>query len=221
MMRHHSLLTAGVVFLLLAFATPSKADMIVRVGNLNLASGATGSVDVTISSPGGTDQLDMFGAEFRITTAGSTSLQLLDPPSDLQLFSKNYVFPLDDSTAASVGPPSGAISSMSSPNDTYIGGDGTWSRQGATVSTLGKLLVTLNVTAGTSNPPVVGDTFTISLVNSVNTFFWDPSGIGIPFSGNAGKVSIVPEPGTGVMLFGLAAILGLIARKRLRRHECP
>jgi hypothetical protein len=224
MMRRLTFLTASVFLLLLASTTPLQADLIVDIGSLNLAPGGTGSLDVTISGLTGAESLDIFGAEFRITTTGNSQLEFViaNPPTGArapQLLNAGYVFPLDNSTSALIGAPSGNISTVSTHNDTYIGGDGTLLGNGATVPTSEELPVTLDVTANTPSAPVAGDKFAISLVDSANTFFWDPSQTNISYSSTVGTVTITPEPSIAVMLFGLVGMVGLITHKRLRRNE--
>ena len=199
----------------LSLPAHGESILSISIGNLDLLPGGSGYVDVMIRSDTGTDSLDMFGVEFRITS-GSTMLEFVDPAPDPQLTDTSYLF--DGDSAAGTVPPAGSISSVVNTNDTYIGGDGTLSGSGVTVPTTDTLLARLQVTAATSAPPVVGDTFTISLISGGNTFFYDPSFGDITFDSTPGTVTITPEPGEAVMLLGLALMLGIAAifRKRTR-----
>jgi hypothetical protein len=191
----------------------------VDVGNLNLAVGQTGTVDVTIRSTG-SDVLDMFGGEFRIATMGGTQLEFVNPPTDTQLSDPGYLFN-GDSAAASVSPPSGNVLTNSTNNDTYIGGDGTLSGNGVTVPGSSTLLLHLLVTANTISPPQVGDTFQINLTSGAFTFFSGPGPNfdNIPASFSPGTVTItgaaVPEPASLLIwsLGGLATLSTLRGRR--------
>jgi hypothetical protein len=118
-----------------------------------------------------------------------------------------------------VGPP------LLPPHTTFIGGDSTNSFADVTVLTTDKLLARLQFTAMTSLPPVTGDTFTISLEPSVNTFFYDSFINPISFSSSPGTVTIgpaatvIPEPGS-LALFALGSVLLLAKRQgRTRKHR--
>jgi len=201
---------------LMTLARSAQAELVVTVGNLNLQPGATGSLDVFVRSTDGTDNLDTFNAELRIAASGGTRLEFVDPPIDAQLGDARYVFPLDNSFAAFLGAPSGMISASTplTPNDTYIGGDNTRLGLGVAVPANDKLLFTLAVTADTDAAPAVGDTFTVSLIDSDFTYFLKPidpeTGIlnYIPVTCVAGTVNIVPEQSTISLLvmgcFGMA-----------------
>jgi len=201
---------------LMMIARSAQAELVVTVGNLNLQPGATGSLDVFVRSTDGTDNLDTFSAELRIVASGGTRLEFVNPPIDAQLGDARYVFPLDNSFAAFLGAPSGMISASTllTPNDTYTGGDNTMLGQGVAVPTNDKLLFTLAITADTDAAPAVGDTFTVSLIDSDFTYFLKPidpeTGIlnYIPVTCVAGTVNIVPEQSTISLLvmgcFGMA-----------------
>ncbi|MHB1036437.1 MAG: hypothetical protein ACYC35_17025 [Pirellulales bacterium] len=218
------LLCVLVPALLVAGIYPVDAAIHVTVGDLALEPGAVGFVPVTITSDS-SDLLDMFGVEFRITTlSGSSRLEFVDPPADPQLTDANYVFLLTDSGAVSLLPvPAGAISSsvLLTPNDTYIGGDGTLSLSGVTVpdtsSTPWKLLVSLQVTADTSAPPQIGDRFEISLVDDpLFTYFLRPDFTEIVFTSAAGEVAIVPEP-LSCLIWGVGICAACLVGFRHRR----
>lgn len=211
----HLPLVAGLAgILLLALTSQGHAAIQITVGDLELYPGENGFVDVMIRSDTGTDLLDMFGLEFRITTGGSTRLEFVGPPSDPQLTDPGYVLFAD--SLAELAPPAGNVSTVSQLNDTYIGGDGTLFGTGVAVPTTDTLLASLEVTAATGNAPQVGDTFTVSLEPGLCTFFWDPFWMDIDFSSTSGSVSVIPEPGRVVAAFFLAIALGMIIQSTRR-----
>jgi hypothetical protein len=202
----------------------ARAALVITIGDATIAEGGTGFVDVLIHSDDvlDGDPLQNFGFEFRITTAEPTRLEFVNPQSDPQLTDPNYVF-FGDSLAEmiGVGPP------ILPPNTTFIGGDSTDSFADVTVLTTDKLLARLQLTAmmDLDLPPEVGDTFTISLEPSVNTFFNDSLINPISFSSTPGTVTIgpaatvVPEPGA-LALFALGSVLLLAKRQgRTRKHR--
>ncbi len=190
------LLGAGVV-VLFAACLPVQAALSINVGSTTIAPDGSGTVDVTITSTTGADLLDLFGAEFAISTGGTSSLLFLADPTDPQLSNTRYLF-YGNSVSASQG----EAGYVASPYTTYIGGDGTLTGAGVTVPlasaspSTDKLLVTLDIMANPGNLPQHGDTFTISLVQpSLNTFFWNPSQADIAFTTTAGTVTVLnPAP---------------------------
>jgi hypothetical protein len=211
---------------LLAGTTSADAALQITVGDLELLPGQTGFVDVMIRSDTGADLLNIFGLEFQITTSGSTRLEFVWVPSphvpgerdatDPHLNTPPYLLNLD--SLAEWFPPAGRISTTTTTNDTYIGGDGTIGMSGVPVLMADTLLTTLEVTAATAAPPVIGDTFTISLVPDFSTFFWDPDFLPIGFSSTSGTVTIVPEPSTFSIFLALGAV-GTIASIIRRRRS--
>jgi hypothetical protein len=215
-MPRHSLLYA---LLLSGLISQARADFIITVGNLTLAEGGAGSLDVNIRSTTGADLLDIFGAEFRITAASGRRLEFVNPPPDTQLNGPGYVFAGD--SVAATNPPAGIIGTTSTTRDTYTGGDGTLSGTGVTVSTTDELLVRLAVTAATSAQPLAGDTFLISLVSGPSTFFQDPSPLPIPFTRTPGMVTITPTAVPGPSGLVLSSIgLAILSALRHRRLAC-
>jgi hypothetical protein len=215
-MKRYASILAGIV--LVGLVSPVKADLIVSVADITLAPGGNGFVDVRIRSTAN-DTLDTFGVEFRITTFfGINRLEFVGPPSDTQLGDLDYIF-AGDSAAAMIGPPAGLISTMFMPNDTYVGGDGTFSGLGVTVPATDRLLVRLELTAATALAPKAGDIFTISLVSSPNTFFRDSGFSEIDFVSSpgtvtiAGAAAIVPEP-SSLTLLAMGGFSFLIGRRR-------
>jgi hypothetical protein len=201
-MSHKNLILALLITLVLT--CPVWADLMVTVGNLDLAPGETGSIDVTIAGDG--DLLQTCGFEFRIQTAGATRLEFVDPQPYGYLEDADYVFVSD--TFAWKYPPVGAVSETTVPGDTFIGGDMTLSIPDVIV-TDSKLMARLQVTSDTTLPPEAGDSFTISLEPSSSSYF---SGSGVPnilYTATTGTVNIVPEPGTMALLVITSAFMTL------------
>jgi len=203
----------------LALATHSHAAIQVTLGDLELQPGETGLVDVLIRSTDGSDVLDMFGVEFLITTSGSTRLEFVDPQSDSQLTDPEYIL-AGDSLNAIFAVPAGSVLTLAEQNDWYIGGDGTLTGFGVAVPTTDSLLTRLKVTAATSNAPILGDAFTISLQPGPSTFFYDPLFTPLDATSVSGNVTIgaVPEP-TSFLVWSLLGLtcLGVTYRQRRKR----
>jgi hypothetical protein len=191
---------------LACFVHCAEADLLVSIDSANLTPGSSATVDVLVASdePLG-EALGLFGYEFRISGVGPTRLDFVDPQSDLQLLDPNYVF-AGDSLAAAF-PPVGIVDTTVLPNDTFVGGDSTFSGGSVTVDATNRLLARLEITAATALPPVVGDTFSIELIAESLTLFQDDSFNDLDFSSTPGTVTIVPEPSSAVLcLAGLFAV---------------
>ncbi|HUT94315.1 MAG TPA: hypothetical protein VMY37_32950 [Thermoguttaceae bacterium] len=223
------LLPLAAALCLAALAPTADAALHVDVGDLALVPGETGYLDVTISSDSG-DLLDIFGVEFRISTSGTTRLEFVDPPPDPQLADPAYIFFGD--SLAEFFPPAGAVSTTSTANDTYIGGDGTILMLGHAVpSSPGAILAQLQVTSATGAPPLVGDTFAISVestfspisANGSTTFFLDPVFSELTYESDPGTVTMVPEPGMAVVFAVLGALgaVGLAVGRYRRGSALP
>lgn len=216
-MPRQSLLTALIVTL--GMLNTSRADFVVTIQDAQIEPGSSGFVDVLIGSdaPLG-DPLNFFNFEFRISTAGVTHLEFMSPQPDPQLTDPGYVF-FGDSLAQNASLPVGNVFTVVTPNDTFIGGD-TKDSPGDVLVTNNKLLARLEVTAATVLPPITGNTFSIQLVPSDNTFFADSDFNFIAFSSSPGTVTIgstaIPEPGSFVLV-ALAGVLTAIARVGTRR----
>jgi hypothetical protein len=210
----------------------AAAELIVTVGNANVSQGGTGFVDVFIrSTAANTDRLDLFSAELQIASLGGGGEQLafISPTTDAHLADPDYLF-AGDSVNQAIGPPAGLATTTLTPNDTYLGGDGTLSGSGLFVPTVDTLLFRLGLTTLTGNAPMTGDAFAISLVLGVNTFFSNPDfdefdlGESSTLSGSitidpaAPDATEVPEP-SGLVLAGMLAGLGWLAH--LRRQTIP
>lgn len=181
---------------------PCRADWIVTVGNLSLAQGATGYVDVTIRSDAALgDPLNLASFQFAIDTLGVTRLEFVDPQPDPQLADAAYVF-AGDSFDAAFSVPVGTVSTTIVPNDTFTGGDSTLSGSDVVVTT-DRLMARLQVTAATALSPGMGDTFSIHLVPGLITSFESTGGV-INYTSIDGTVTIVaspvPEPSAIVLL---------------------
>ena len=171
----------------------ARADLLISIGSTSITPGGTGSVDVTIESeaPLG-DLLSLFSFEFRVNTGGPTQLDFSNPQGDSQLSDADYVFSGDSLAAAF--PPVGAVSGTIAPNDTFIGGDATFSGSDVTVLGTPQLLVRLDFTAATVLPPALNDSFAVELIASQSTAFQDSEFLDVAYEATMGTVTIVPEP---------------------------
>jgi hypothetical protein len=104
-----------------------------------------------------------------------------------------------DSLDANLSLPVGSVSATFNPNDTFIGGDGTSSGADLLI-TSARLLARRQVTAVTTLPLALGDTFAITLEPSTNSSFLDSSLKPIAFRSQPGTASVVPEPASFVLL---------------------
>ncbi len=199
---------------LLASTAPAGAGFVIQVGDLQLQTGGTGFLDVSIRSDAtGGDRLNAFGFELRIETTGPARLEFVSPQPDPQLGSPNYVF-AGNSLDGTLGLPVGRVLATSVPNDTFVGGDST--NTGEVTVTGNRLLARILVTGATRLAPRAGDTFTISVVSRAptsNTLFLNDAGT-VGFTTRSGTVTVasVPEPGSLVLLAtgGLLAFAGMI-----------
>jgi hypothetical protein len=218
--------------MVLGMCLPASADLVVSVGDLVLAPGGTGALDVTIRSdaPGG-DLVGGVGFQFLITTTGPTRLSFAAVQPDSQLTDPDYIF-YGDSLAHDTMSPVGTVSGTNVPGDTFTGLD--FTTDGADVTLTGsRLLARLAVTAATAFPPVSGNLFTVSLVPLANaspslsdqTLFTDTALTHlIPYTSQSGTVTIsavsAPEPSGLVLAASLLPCLagfGLVRAIRRRR----
>jgi hypothetical protein len=188
---------------LLFLPRATQADFLITIGDANIQPGGAGFVDVLIrgTSPGG-DPLSAFGVALQITGPGPTRLSFVSPQPDGELTDPRYVF-FGNSAAQALGVPVGVVTTGAVPGDTFVGGDSTFPPSEATVSGDG-LLLRLEVTADTALPPVVGDTFTVSLLGGPGTFFESSPGTLASYASTPGTVVVantaaVPAPGTLVL----------------------
>ncbi|MDB5349625.1 MAG: hypothetical protein JWN86_872 [Planctomycetota bacterium] len=222
--------------LLALVASPVRAGLIISFNNDNpVAVGSTAFVDVFISSNADVlspDKINNFQFDFLITTSGPTRLEFTAMPPTTYLDDPSYLFHLD-STAGLTSSPVGTASQTDVPNDTFIGADSTFSFNSVNLSSVNspKLLARLQVTAITSLPPALNDTFTISLVASSGngsslgnaSSYFDVVNASqdelsaVPFTSTPGTVTItaVPEPAT--LLLVLGGGVPLLVWRRYRR----
>lgn len=205
-------------------ANHANADFLITVGDLNLAAGGTGTLDVLIESntPGGTP-LGLFNMQFEIIPAGGTltRLEFSNPQPDSQLLTSGYVFSAN-SFDFDNSLPVGAVSASTVPNDTFFGGDSTSNGTNVVVTTP-RLLAHLQVTALTAAPPAAGDTFTIRLLapgsdfNSLN----DAGGL-VPqgFQSVDGTATILssPVPLPSGLVLALTGLVTWVGCRQVRRR---
>ena len=223
-LRFIALVLSSVVFL----TSSVSADLVVSIANLNLVTGQTGTLGVSIS--GTNNPVSIYGFELRITPlAGTTSSLRFLEENESYLSNPSCLFfgnsgALNDNVASSVG----AVSPNALPSDTFIGLDVTANLANVNVSS-SRLLAQIpiqHIFAPAAPETTVGHSFSISLVapsgNSVaflggtsSTGLGDQGNAPIAYSSTSGPVTItaIPEP-SQVLLLLPAAICGLC----LRRH---
>lgn len=206
------------LLLMLASAPVADAALIVTIGSTNVYPGTSGTVDVYVRSTTGTDQLTVASLQFQITPAspGATGLSFTNPQSDSHLTAPGYIF-LGNSAAFISGPlPSSTISTTVTPDDTFLGGDGTDDFSAVLVPTTDRLLTRLDLSALLS----AGGSFQISLVPASGlggpfTVFYDQNFNPIEYNSTAGLIT-TPEPAT-MVVFGSLALAGFGAVRRRNR----
>ncbi len=203
-------------------------------------------VEVLLSATS-TESINNYGFQLQITNNGTDNTQLaFSSTQDFSYISNtglnpSYVF-LNDSSAAQ--PPPSAIGAPFTavyPNDSFQGADSTFSGNPVTmISGQTNLLAILSITAATSAPPILGDSFTISLVpssgdGSINTnsyTYFDNFDFNTfteisasPFTSNLGTVTImsaaVPEPASIVAALIVLLIVAGVHGCRARRSDFP
>lgn len=212
-----------VFLLVLTCGSPLSAAIMVQVQNATITTGGTGFVDVLIESTG-SDNLASFGLEFQISAptingalrfsaVQSSSETTAQAPPDVA----DYVFLGDSINFSAV---------RQDPNEQgLVGGDD--ASANVPINGTQRLLARLELEHITATPlSAIGDTFTISLLNTGSTYFADelltPLSVD-PFSFNSfGTVTItsaaaVPEPGTALFLVASSA-LGLFWQRRSVRR---
>ncbi|GAB5441858.1 MAG: hypothetical protein Fues2KO_22070 [Fuerstiella sp.] len=164
--------------MLLIIAGPLPADVIVDVQDALITADGTGFVNVLISSnanPSSPDDVDFASYEFLIENVGtpSSALEFVLPPDLSEDSDSDYLF-FGDSFGID-------YDSFNSTTATYIGSDGTGSGTGVSLdsSSGDRLLVRLDLQhtlgPGQSAAMAVGEQFRITLQNSLDTYFDDPS----------------------------------------------
>ncbi len=232
-------------FLLAGFAIPARAGgLIISIGNASVAQGGTGTVDVFLTSTASSqapDLINNYGFQLQITNNGVDNTQLAFSANQNFGYISNtslnpaFLFLGDSSVAQPPPSPVGGPITTVYPNDTFTGSDSTFSGNPVSLSSGNTyLLASLTVTALTPASPVVGDSFTISLVPTSGTgsMFDNPNMYfdnvnfdtgneisATPFTSTSGTVNIVsaaiPEPAS--IISGLTALLILAGVHGVRR----
>ncbi|MBP3954791.1 hypothetical protein J8F10_05785 [Gemmata sp. G18] len=204
-------------------ASQTHAAFTVSISSGTAATGSATQLEVTVTSdtPGG-ELLDLFGLELRINrVSGMGALRFADPQSSAELSRSDYVFGSDHANPAPP-PPLGnvLITTNTSTNDTYIGGDGTLSGTGATVGPVPRLLAVLDLDTSYA---VAGDKYQISVIGSAFTFFFDPALNSVDSSAGTGTLDIgstgvTPTPAPPGLVLALTGAICLSAPGLFRRH---
>lgn len=224
---------AGVLLLVLFEGLrPVAAGLVVSIADTTVQAGASGAVDVHLSSSG-TDLLQSFEVEFQITPVGATSTTLQFAPTGNQpdpTASGNYVFSGDSAGFVPAVDPLGTTV----PYDTFVGSDFTASFADIAVGTSPVLLARLQIAdllpIGGVAP---GDHFQIALApgsgdssgllsGTSNTGFLDAAFDPIEFTSHAGTITVgpassAPEPSSVTMLALSLICVALCRRLRWRR----
>jgi hypothetical protein len=217
------------VILSAAPAMPARAGIIVSIGSATVAEGGSTAVDVWLShdpaSANSSDAINNYGFQLLITNNGADNTQLAFATTQNFSYLTNaslnpaYLF-LGNSSAASPPPSAPGSSGMTHyPNDTWNGADSTANGNPVTVGSGDKfLLASLVLTTSTVAPPMVGASFTISLVpgsgnGSVTTnpftyfdnfdFQNGTEQSAAPFTSTSGTITVaastIPEPASLVL----------------------
>ena len=207
------LMVASLIVMALSIAQ-ARADLVVAVQNTQVQSGGFGKVDVLIEGMPN-DLFAIINYEFLITPVGETVgiLQFRVPQLSTEILRNDYV----------LGNDSGAFTSIphnSPSNDVLIGGDATASGLDVALTSGNSLLVSMDVEHvlpfGVDPRVAVSDEFTITIQNSVNTFFLNATfmagpAIDLSSFGSAGtgliSMTAVPEPSILGLVTTLAAIV--------------
>jgi PEP-CTERM motif len=207
-------------------ATQARADLSVTLESVILASGGTGTMDISVTSNGG-DTLSSFGLELQIApTPGTTSVLQFTTTQTDPYGNSNYVFS-GESSNSDLGIPFWSNPTLTPPYNalTITGGDMDDLTQGyvsigASPDGPNTYLATVQFQAAPG--ATVGDGFLVSLVNDPNfTYFDDQYGnpyLSTNVSVSGGMVTIaaaVPEPSS--LMMTLAGLGGLLWYWRGRR----
>lgn len=210
------LAAAVAVALVAGVAAPAQADFIISFEpGVTLSAGSAGTtIDVFIRTDAGTQDLDSFGVEFRITAPGATQLRFLDPQSEGFQGDPDYVF-----FGMASPPPVTVVNTNNFTDDTLAVSDFTTGGPAA-ISTSNRLLARLEVIPGPGSlAPAEGEVFTISITPGGATFFVDANFTEVPFTSTDGAVTVgpaaVPEP-AGLLLAGMTVLLS--ARRLAHRR---
>jgi hypothetical protein len=234
----------ALTILVIGLAAPARAGVVISIGSASVAQGGTATVDVLITGTAA-DLINQYGFQLQVSNNGVDNTQLAFSGTQDNSYASNstlnpsYLF-FGDSTAVttSSGPlTSPTTSATGYPNDTITGTDSTASGNPISISA-GQtfLLATVTLTTVTPAAPMLGDSFTISLIpasgdgsvnTNPNTFFDNFSfDTGIetsasPFSSTPGTITVmgaaVPEPAS--IIPGLTATMILAGAYGVRRSR--
>lgn len=208
------------MFLSFLFLGSAEAAIHLSIGNIAMAPGSAGVIDVWVSSDSPSEVLGQYGIELQIQTlVGTSQLEFVSTQSDSQLADSNYVFFGDSAVAPG---PVGVVNSIFGPDDNYVGSDISLSGANYAVNPTAKLLSRLDLTTLTGNPPQAGDQFLIVVVPGVNTYFADSEFDFYDYDSTGGLVTIetqstsIPEP-LSMAVWGLFAGGVMLIRRRSSR----
>jgi hypothetical protein len=214
-----------VVFFTVAVLPPrnTRADLFVDVQDATLTSGGFGSIDVLVSSMGGTDTFSLLNYQFKITPINIVNggyVEFTGQQSNSEQDQADYIFAGSTSEAK-------FFSARSASNTLLL--DGSDERVGGNIDVTGPtkyLLARLELQHITLSPELSGGTFRVSLVESPALSFFEnttplvgqaqprihDSSYSLAGSGIVTIISAVPEPSS----LSLVALSLCLAWRRRR-----
>lgn len=204
-------LTCALIVLVLVGAVPARADLAIRIDDVQISQGGEGIINVYVRSTG-TDRLSTYNVDYGIAAIGGVGTQLLfaSPQPTAYVFdpASNYVFTQ----------PSGLSGTVLPPYTSYADSDTTLAVDGyETIGSADRLLARLVLNASNGNfSPEIGDQFQIDLEFAFTQFFDDAFNEIAYTVERPGTVTIVaaqavPEPPSAVL-----ACLALVFGAHLR-----
>lgn len=212
--------SVALAFLIIAFAAaPSSASTLIALGDVALAPGGTGTMDITVTSDTG-DTLSAFFLQLLITPSAGSSQSLSFTSSQPTVYDQpNYVF-AGSSFNQDNGLPFWYPPTITTYlNDTISGGDTSDSAAG---------YVTIPATAGSGNSFMaavqfylqpgtsLSDSFQVSLTSASVLYDQDGNALmDVTSTGGLVTISSVPEPST-LVLGAFSGLSGLVVYRRKR-----
>lgn len=206
---------------LVVLITPAKAELEISIGSGMIDPGGNLTLEIGIASDAPPENLAEFELILQITpltATGGTSLQFVNPQSEVFLSDADYVFALTsdaielgETTVAQIAPAKITFADLSV---------NTLGDLDDIAVTSGQLLVTIDIAhflAGANPAATAGDQFEISVDG--DSLFAQASGVEVGFSSTPGIVTVnavaVPEPSSVALLMFISC--GMMLPRRRRR----